>query len=111
MIDGLWTVEFEGVPNFLGGGIIVLSKNRLYGGDSQYFYTGLYDLKGSNITAMVQVNAFVAAPESVFGTREKQFPIQLSGVVQDKQIKGLAIRPDNPKFQIQLTLRKRADLE
>jgi len=110
MIDGLWTVEFEGVPNFLGGGIIVLSKNHLYGGDSQYFYTGLYDVKESHITAMVQVSAFVPAPESIFGTREERFSIQLSGEVGERHMKGKGVRADNPSMQIQLTLKKRAEL-
>lgn len=110
MIDGLWTVEFEGVPNFLGGGVVFLFKNHLYGGDSQYFYVGLYDVKDGNVSAMVQVSSFVPAPETVFGTKERQFSIQLTGTLRDKQISGIAIRPDNPALRIRATLTKRSEL-
>jgi T3SS negative regulator,GrlR len=110
MLDGLWTLEFEGVPNFLGGGIVVLIGNHLYGGDSQYYYNGLCDVKNGKITGMVQINAFVPAPETVFGTHERQFSIQLAGTVEEKEIKATVIRSDNPSLRLQLTLNKRADL-
>ena len=110
MVDGLWTVEFEGIPNLLGGGIVFLLQNHLYGGDSQYFYTGLYDIRGDAIKAMVHVTAFVAAPETVFGTNERQFSLELTGTLRERQITGTATRPDNPNLRIRVALTKRSEL-
>jgi len=110
MIDGFWTITFSGVPNFLGGGTACLTKNRIFGGDSQYFYTGLYDIKDGKITAMIQVTSFVPAPVTVFGTQEKHFNLRLEGIVGEDTIKGAAIRPENSNLRLQLTLTKRSDL-
>jgi len=107
MVDGLWTVEFEGVPNFLGGGVAVLANNRVYGGDSQYYYSGLYDIKEETLTAMLQIAAFVPAAVTIFGTHERQFSLQLTGTVKDDIIKATGTRADNPSLRLPMTLRKR----
>src|SRR5258705_11671607 len=109
MMDGLWTVEFEGVPNFLGGGVVVLANNRLYGGDSQYYFTGLYDIKDGGMTALVQVTSFVPAAVTVFGTQEKQFSLQITGTVREDIVKATGTRVDNPSLGLPMTLRKRSN--
>jgi hypothetical protein len=110
MVDGLWTIQFEEVPDFLGGAVVVLQGNHLYGGDSQYYYTGLYDLKGDLVTAMVQVKSFVPAAETVFGTRESQFSIQLNGKVHGDEIRAVAVRPDLPDLRLKVTLVRKTGL-
>ncbi|MFY9907103.1 MAG: GrlR family regulatory protein [Terriglobales bacterium] len=110
MIDGLWTVEFEGVPNFLGGGVVVLAGNRLYGGDSQYYYTGLYDVKDGSFTAMAEITSFVPAPVTIFGTQEKQFGLRITGTIANDLIKATGARADNPSLRLTMTIRKRASL-
>src|SRR5258705_6225077 len=110
MVDGFWTVEFEGIPNFLGGGVAVLTRNRLFGGDSQYYYTGLYDTKDGTITAMIQISSFVPAAVTVFGTNEKQFGLRLDGAVNEKLINATAVRSDHTSVRLRMTLTKRAEL-
>lgn len=110
MVDGFWTVLFEGVPNFLGGGVAVFLGNHIYGGDSQYFYTGLYDVKGSKISALLQITAFVPAPVNAFGTGEKMFSLQFDGIVEGNYIKGVGQRPDAPGVQLRMSLARRSEL-
>jgi hypothetical protein len=107
MLDGLWTVEFQGVPNFLGGGVAVLAGNRLYGGDSQYYYTGLYDLKDRSITALVEVTAFIPGATTIFGTQEKKFGLRLNGTISENVIDAIGTRADNPSLRLPVTLRKK----
>ncbi len=110
MIDGFWTVEFEGVPNFLGGAVAVLTKNRIFGGDSQYYYSGFYEVKSGALTALIQVAAFIPGATTVFGSRDRSFSIQISGNADGQTITGLAVRSDMPTHKLNVILRKRAEL-
>jgi T3SS negative regulator,GrlR len=96
MVDGFWTVEFDGVPGFLGGAIAVLTKNHVVGGDSQYFYIGLYDVKDALLSALIQVTAFVPGATTIFGSKDRTFSIQITGQVSEQVITGTAMRPDQP---------------
>ncbi len=39
LIDGLWAVQFQG-PQGHGGGVVVLNRNQVLGGDRGFTYTG-----------------------------------------------------------------------
>jgi len=43
MVDGFWIVQFEGLQGG-GGGVAVLTKGQVFGGDSAYTYTGTYQM-------------------------------------------------------------------
>jgi hypothetical protein len=110
MVDGFWTVEFQGIPNFLTGGVATLFRNRIFGGDSEYFYLGTYGVNGSEIVANIQAIAFIGGARNVFGTAEKHFSISLVGSVQGSAIIAKGSRSDAPQHSIVMRLTKRADL-
>jgi hypothetical protein len=110
MLDGLWTAEFQGISNFFGGAVVILNNRRLYGGDSQYYYTGFYDVKDRTLTALIQVAAFVPGATTIFGTQERNFTIQLSGTVGENFINVVGTRPELPNLRLSIALTKRADL-
>ena len=39
-LDALWTAEFQVVGGWTNGGVVILEKGRLFGGDGQYYYVG-----------------------------------------------------------------------
>ena len=110
MVDGFWTVEFIGIPGFTGGGVVLLSKGKLLGGDSQYYYTGQYTENKDTLDAHVIVNAFVAQPASVFGTNEQKFGLNLSGAIGSQVINANGSRAENPKMTMKLRLTRRGDI-
>lgn len=110
-LDGLWTAEFGGIPNFLGGGVIVVVDNRIFGGDSDYYYTGLMNVSDARISAVVEVTSFVPVPSSIWGTPEKKFTVRLSGVhVSPNHMSCKLNRTEFPNVTIPVELTKRADL-
>ncbi len=42
MMDGLWIVQFHG-PQGVGGGVVVLTRGQVLGGDSGFTYHGTYE--------------------------------------------------------------------
>ena len=68
MIEGLWTVEFKG-PAGVGGGVVVVTKNQVLGGDSGFAYIGTYEFKAPDFKATVSVKQFNATFQNVFGIR------------------------------------------
>src|SRR6266436_9114326 len=110
MVDGFWTAEFIGIPGLVGGGVVVLSKGKLVGGDSQYYYTGGYTEENGTFEARVNVTAFVAQPMSAFGTNEQNFGLNLSGVVGPTVINANGSRVENPRMTMKIRLTRRGDL-
>jgi hypothetical protein len=54
-LEALWSVVFL-VPGHsrVNAGVVVLDNDRVYGGDSSYYYTGTYETKGGKLTARVK---------------------------------------------------------
>lgn len=110
MVDGFWTVEFQGIPGYVGGGVVVLLKGRIIGGDSQYYYTGTYTVVNDAIEGKIDVIAFVSQPASVFGTSEQRFGLTLSGQVRGVLIDAKGARAENPRMTMGMRLTRRSDL-
>ena len=60
-IEGLYVVEFGDVAiggqtyTYWNGGVAVLETNRIFGGDSGYYYVGNYTIKDSQFEATVKI--------------------------------------------------------
>jgi hypothetical protein len=54
-LEALWSVVFL-TPNStrLNAGVVVFETNRIFGGDSWYYYTGTYQGKGGKLTAKIR---------------------------------------------------------
>jgi hypothetical protein len=69
MIEGLWTVEFKG-PAGVGGGVVVVTKNQVLGGDSGFAYIGTYEFKAPDFKATVSVAIQRHFPERLRNPRQ-----------------------------------------
>ncbi|QNI32785.1 hypothetical protein H7849_01935 [Alloacidobacterium dinghuense] len=111
-MDGLWTVEFGSSAGIFGGGIAVLSRGKIYGGDSGYFYLGSYRLENHSFTARLEVQPFIDSFQSVFGTIGKRFTLLLEGSLKDENnaiAQGQPIGMPEMRFGAKLT--KRSDVD
>src|ERR1700726_641838 len=72
-IEGLYVVEFGDVAiggqtyTYWNGGVAVLEANRIFGGDSGYYYVGNYTIKDSQFEATVKIVKHNPTWEDAFG--------------------------------------------
>ena len=110
MLEALWSVEFLSTnTQGKGAGVIVLESSRAFGGDSQYFYIGTYQLDRDILKAEVKVTHYAGLPYSVFGPL-KELTLKLEGKIAERTFDLNGHRVDQPGMKIIARLTKRADL-
>lgn len=108
MIEGFWIVQYEGVQAN-GGGVVVLLKGRVLGGDSGFIYTGKYETDEKTLSAWVTVHNFLPGVASVLGI-QGDFELALKGTVDGETIKGAASVVNQETAGIVLKLTKVSNL-
>jgi hypothetical protein len=108
IIEGLWIVQFHGSQG-VGGGVVVLTANRVLGGDSAYVYSGVYELKGSAFQAKVFVKNFDPAIGNVLGI-PGDFQLLIDAKLQGDEITGTGALAKAPDSKIVVRLKKETDL-
>lgn len=109
MIDGLWVIEFSSSLNLSGTGVLVLSKNRLYGGDAGYYYSGKYKITNRTITGKITAIRFDVNSISVFGPQE-QFTLEFEGELSGTQFDAKGNLQDNPDLKIYVKGKKKENI-
>ena len=111
-IESLYIVEFGDVAGFgyRNGGVVVLETNRVFGGDSGYFYLGDYSVFGDRFEASVQITKHNLTWVNAFGDAALQFNIRVSGNIVDDIIVATMERLDRPGFSLPLRLIRKASL-
>ncbi len=108
-MEGLWTAEFGSSIGIFGGGAVVFRDGRIMGGDSTYYYTGEYSLRGNTLNITLTVSPFIEGAESVFKTVGREFTLDLVGSLIGQ---GRAIAQGHPRgmpelnFGVKLTKRE-----
>jgi hypothetical protein len=108
-VDGLWIVQYHG-PEGDGGGVVVLIRGQILGGDSGFTYDGTYEMKDDIFKGKVSVNNFDSAIPNVLGV-PSPFHLLIDGKLQGDLINGtgaLAIAPDS---KIVVRLKKTANIK
>jgi len=108
MVEGFWIVQYEGMAGN-GGGVVVFTKGKVFGGDTGYTYIGSYQTQGDSIKARVMVRNFLPDVPSVLGT-VGDFELSIEGQVEGDVIKGTGSLPNSQAVGIALKLTKRAEL-
>lgn len=82
-IEAFWQVLFQASDTGnAGAGVIVFETERVFGGDSSYYYTGHYNLEGDHVTAQVDVIHHAGAKNNIFGPVDRisfDFDLRLRG--------------------------------
>ena len=94
MTEALYTVEFGDVTGsgYINGGVVVLETNRVFGGDSGYYYLGNYTVKDGVLTATVEITKHNPAWANAFGDYAGAFRIQVTGQIQGQNVVGMMQR-------------------
>jgi type III secretion system (T3SS) negative regulator GrlR len=107
-LDGFWIVQFEGVQGG-GGGVAVLTKGQVFGGDSAYTYLGTYQTEEAALKAHVVVKNFLPGIPNVLGV-VGDFELSLTGTVEGTIIKGKAALVGQSGAGIVVRLTKQGEL-
>ena len=108
-MDGLWVVEFWSSLGLFGRGVMVLSGQRILGGDVGYYYVGRCTFDDGKINGEVDVIRFDPNTISVFGDIES-FTLSLDGTISGSDFKAQATSDSFPDLQMQIKGNKREDL-
>jgi hypothetical protein len=111
-IESLYVVEFGDIAGFgyRNGGVVILETNRVFGGDSGYFYLGDYSVFGDRFAACVKITKHNPSWENVFGDDAPQFEIRVLGSIEGDIIVAGMERLDRPGLRLPLRLVRKAPL-
>jgi hypothetical protein len=110
MIDGFWIVTFAGMEG-KGGGVVVMMKGKIFGGDSAFTYIGTYKEANGKVSADVLVQNFDPLVGNVMGIKgdfNLKFDLTANG---DKELHGQASTPSAPGFGLKAKLVRRSNLD
>ena len=107
-VQGLWTVDFQIARGGRFSGVIVLQGNKVFGGDSQYYYVGTYKESGGEVEAEAQCTHYAGAVSTAFGTNENTYSLKMQGKHSGDLVTGEIWRPDRPNQKLPLRLVRRA---
>ena len=116
--EALWAVYFGDVsdpsnfdPGRTNAGVAVLETQRIFGGDSKYYYLGNYEVEKDRITATVTITHFNGEPWSAFGgPLTGSLKVCLEGRREGNEVRGHMWPEDHPEMRLTAMLRRLADL-
>ena len=96
----MWTVNFATNKPDAGAGVVVFESNRLFGGDSSFYYVGDYVVKDGIVSANVHVERHNNFLPSAMGL--DNFTLKLSGKVDHDQftVNGHAVEAPNNQITV-----------
>lgn len=102
-MDGFWLVQFEGMQGN-GGGVVVLIRGKLFGGDSQTTYIGDYRTDGEKLYATAKIQNYVPNVANVIGV-DGDYLLDVEGTLQGNVItaQGTAVGHDVAGMALRLT--------
>lgn len=112
MIEGLYVVEFGDAAGgeYRNGGVAVLETNRIFGGDSGYYYLGAFTAKDSRINATVRVVKHDPTWSNAFGDAAVEFTIRVICTMSGDTANGHMERVDRSGIRLPIRFTKKADL-
>jgi hypothetical protein len=108
MHEGLWTVEFVSSNRF-GRGVLIITADKLLGGDDGFYYSGSWNKTGNNFDATITVIKYNPNAIAVFGNID-HFQINLRGQIDEYQFNAIGTIVNNPQAQMKIIGTKKVDL-
>jgi hypothetical protein len=109
-VEGFWIVQYAGMEG-KDGGVVVLMKGRVWGGDNGFTYIGTYEETTNGAKATVLVENFNPLVGSVLGIKEDHTLLLDVSFVNDKEMVGQgSIASAPPGFGLRVKMTRRAEL-
>jgi len=71
MVEGLWSIEFGSSQGIFGTGIVVFEREKVFGGDANYFNLGKYKIESNTLKVEVESTHYAGKPLSVVDSGAK----------------------------------------
>lgn len=116
MLEALWGIYFGDAhapgmqPGNSNAGTVVLETDRVFGGDSQYYYLGRYEAKDGTITGEATITHFNGPINTAWGTADKQFKVAFDGQIGENVIDGFMWPPQAPQMKLPIKMVRMAEL-
>jgi hypothetical protein len=108
-LEALWAVTFIASARNLGGGIVVFEGEKIFGGDSNYYYVGSYKAAGNVITADVAIIHHAGPYNKLFGPLPR-VDLTVKGTRHGKSIHGECTAVHHPSLKARIQLKHLHDL-
>jgi hypothetical protein len=66
MLEALWSVGFVAGQGLFGAGVVIFETNRVFGGDTYFYWVGNYSVKDGMITGEVDVRRHMEGVPFIF---------------------------------------------
>ena len=110
MIEALWAIQFRSNLGIFGSGVVVFETERIFGGDAKFYYLGSCKVNPNGLLeGNVEVIHYSGDNFSIFG-HINNFQLRIKGKVQVPNMVLYGEFEGRPDLQIELNLRKIADL-
>jgi hypothetical protein len=112
-IEALYVVQFGDVAlggRYRPGGVVVLKANRIFGGDSGYYYVGEYSADGNSLQGGLKIVKHDPTAQDAFGDRRASFNITVRLAMGDGRMEGQMELVDRPGVQLPLRMIWKEDL-
>lgn len=107
-VEGMYLVEFGDVAlygnSYRNGGVVVLETNRIFGGDSGYYYVGKFTIKDNQLEASAKIVKHDPNWTNAFGDASPEFKVKVQATVGNGTIQGFMERLDMPGITLPIRL-------
>jgi hypothetical protein len=108
MLEGFWILQFT-TPQFTGGGVAVLVRGMILGGDNGFTWIGTYSGDDRIVKGRVSVQNFDTSVQSILGV-SGDYEMHFSGNVAANIITGTAIIAGQPQYSVGFRMTKKTNL-
>lgn len=112
-LEALYVLQFGDVAlggHYRPGGVVLLKSDRIFGGDSGYYYVGDYSADDKTFEASVKVVKHDPTAQDAFGDRSASFNLSVRLAIGDGRMEGHMERLDHPGVQLPVRLIWKEDL-
>lgn len=106
-IEQLWSLEFVSGLGSEGGGVVVLEKGKVIGGDNNYFYIGSYNLNNNKFNATIDIKHYHGPHNPIFG-KSDELIIKLEGDYNEEEMLLTGHILEEPSMEIHVRLKYHA---
>jgi len=109
MIEAMYGIEFLSDSNSFGYGIAVLDRERIFGGDSSFVFSGHYKIDNNLLYADFECTNDRQFLQSIFGEKNK-FNLHLEGTPAPYEFSLKGFMVEDPAHKVTVILTRRAEL-
>ncbi len=106
-IEALWSLKFGSIDAH-GAGVTVFETERVFGGDSWFFWTGRFKIKDAVVTARVHVERHTQGGSSILPF--DSYDMDITGKMEGDTMQAVGTVVDHPEHKAALIFAKLAPL-